>query len=88
MGQSFGGFLFIRMLVKVIVITFRSFEINRVTEASWGVGNILLSATYNLFTVPMISTLNQVPQHDPMISNTPPDKNYNEHETLDIFIEL
>ena len=83
LGQWFGGFLLIKFLVNVIVITFRSFELHRVTGASWGIGKKLLSATYNLFTVSMISTLNQVPQHDPMVSDTPPDKNYNEHETLE-----
>ena len=56
---------------------------HRVTGASWGIGKILLSATYNLFTVSLISTLNQIPQHDPMTSSTPPDKSYNEHETIE-----
>ena len=83
LGQWFGGFLLIKFLVNVIVITFRSFELHRVTGASWGIGKILLSATYNLFTLSMISTLNQIPQHNPMTSSTPPDKNYNEHETLE-----
>ena len=83
LGQWFGGFLLIKFLVNVIVITFRSFELHRITGASWGIGKILLSATYNLFTVSMISTLNQIPQQDPMTSSTPPDKNYNEHETLE-----
>ena len=66
-----------------MVITFGSFELHRVTGASWSIGKILLSATYNLFTVSMISTINQVPKYDPMASATPPDKNYNEHKTLE-----
>ena len=44
LGQWFGGFL-IKVLVNVIVITFRSFEVHRATGASWGIGKILLSAT-------------------------------------------
>ena len=83
LGQCFGGFLLIKFLVNVIVITFHSFELHRVTGVSWGIGKILLSVTYHLLTVSMISTLNQNPQHDPMTSSTPPDKNYNEHETLE-----
>ena len=82
LGQWFGGLLLSKFLVNVIVF-FRSFELHRVTGASWGIGKILLSGTYNLFTVSMLSTIPQVPKYDPMASTTPPDKNYNEHETLE-----
>ena len=85
LGLWFGGFLLIKFLVNVIIITFSSFELHRVTGASWSIGKILLSATYNLFTVSMISTINQVPKYDPMASGTPPDKTTMSTKLLSIF---
>ena len=56
-GIKFSFFLFIKLIVDLIVMILRHMEINRLTGASLGFGNTLLSASYNLFLTSILTSV-------------------------------
>ena len=68
-GIWFAIFLFVKLIIDIIVTAMRILEIHRITERSVSFGKVLLSATYNLF---MVSILNSIDSPgEPLESSTP-----------------
>ena len=54
-GIYFSVFLFFRLNVDVVVLVISHLEITKMTGASLGFGKILLSASNNIFVMPILS---------------------------------
>ena len=55
-GIYFSCFLFIKLVVDLIVMILRHMEFNRLIGASLGLGETLLSASYNLFLTSILTS--------------------------------
>ena len=56
-GIYFSCFLFIKLIVDLIVTILRHIEIHRLTGASLGFGKTLLSSSYNLFLMSILTSV-------------------------------
>ena len=56
-GIWFAIFLFVKLIIDIIVTKMRTLEIHRITGGSVSFGKVLLSATYNLFMVSILSSI-------------------------------
>ena len=56
-GIWFAIILFVKLIIDIVVTVMRTLEIHRITGRSVSFGKILLSATYNLFMVPILSSV-------------------------------
>ena len=55
-GIYFSVFLFFKLIIDVVVMVIRHFEITKKTGASLGFGNTLLSAPYNIFLMSVLTS--------------------------------
>ena len=56
-GIWFATFLFIKLIIDIVVSIIRTFEIHKITGRSVNFGKIILSATYNVFMVSILSSI-------------------------------
>ena len=69
-GIYFSVFLFLKLVIDLIVMIIRHMKINRMTGASLGFGNTLLSASYNIFLTSVMTSMYN-PQASGLASITP-----------------
>ena len=56
-GIYFSMFLFFKLIIVVVVVVIRHLEITKMTGASLGFGTTLLSASYNIFRMSVLSSM-------------------------------
>ena len=56
-GTYFSVFLFFELIIDVVVVVIRHLEISKMTGASLGFGNTLLSASYNIFLMSVLTSM-------------------------------
>ena len=56
-GIYFSVFLFFKLIIDVVVMVIRHLEISKKTSASFGFGNTLLSASYNIFLMSVLTSM-------------------------------
>ena len=49
LGNYFGIFWFIKLLIDVIIVVVKAFQVNKLTGKTVGFSNVLPTAPYNLF---------------------------------------
>ena len=69
-GIYFSVFLFLNLILHLIVIILKHMEINRMTGASLGFGETLLSASYNIFLTSVTTSMYN-PQASGLVSDAP-----------------
>ena len=68
-GIWFAIFLFIKLIFDIVVLVMRTLEIHRIIRKSVNFGKVFLSATYNLFMVSILNSVNSPAK--PIESSTP-----------------
>ena len=56
-GIYFSVFLFFKLIIDVVVMVIRHLEITKMTGASLGFGKTLLSASYNVFLMSVLTSI-------------------------------
>ena len=56
-GIYFSVFSFFKLIIDVVVIVIRHLEISEKTGASFGFGKTLLSASYNIFLMSVVTSM-------------------------------
>ena len=56
-GIHFSVFLFLKLIIDVVVMVIRHIEISKKTSASLGFGKTLLSASYNIFLMSVLTSM-------------------------------
>ena len=56
-GIYFSVFLFFKLIIDVVVMVIRHLEITKMTGASLGFGKTLLSASYNIFLMSVLTSM-------------------------------
>ena len=56
-GIYFSVFLFFKLIIDVVVMVIRHLEISRMTGALLGFGKTLLSASYNIFLMSVLTSM-------------------------------
>ena len=56
-GIYFSVFLFFKLIIDVVVMVIRHLEITKLTGASLGLGKTLLSASYNIFLMSVLTSM-------------------------------
>ena len=59
-GIFFAAFLFIKLLIDIVLCLIRAMQINKITDASIHFGKAHLAATFDLMSVPILTSLYQV----------------------------
>ena len=59
-GIYFSVFLFFKLIIDAVVMVIRHLEMTKMTGASLGFGKTLLSASYNIFLISVLTSM-----HDP-----------------------
>ena len=57
MGIYFALFLFIKLLIDVIIVVVKAFQVHKLTGKTVGFSKELLTATYNLFFLSVITSI-------------------------------
>ena len=77
-------FLFFKLIIDVVVMVIRHLEISKMTGASLGFGKTLLSASYNIFLMSVLTSM-YVPRAPPLAALQEERKTFcNEEELNDI----
>ena len=56
-GIYFSAFLFLKLIIDVVVLVIRQLEITKLTGASLGFGNTLLSASYIILLMSVLTSM-------------------------------
>ena len=57
LGIYFALFLFIKLLIDVIIVVVKAFQVHKLTGKTVGFSKVLLTATYNLFFLSVITSI-------------------------------
>ena len=58
-GTFFAAFLFIKLLIDIVLCLIRAMQINKITDASIHFGKALFAATFDLMSVPILTSVYQ-----------------------------
>ena len=58
-GIFFAAFLFIKLLIDIVLCLIRAMQINKITDASIHFGKALFAATFDLISVPILTSIYQ-----------------------------
>ena len=58
-GIFFAAFLFIKLLIDIFLCLIRAMQINKITDASIHFGKALFAATFDLMSVPILTSIYQ-----------------------------
>ena len=56
-GLYFSVFLFFKLIIDIVLMVIRHLEISKMTGASLGFGKTLLSASYNIFLMSVLTSM-------------------------------
>ena len=63
-GIFFAAFLFIKLLIDIFLCLIRAMQINKITDASIHFGKALFAATFDLVSVPILTSIYQATNSD------------------------
>ena len=63
-GIFFAAFLFIKLLIDIVLCLIRAMQINKITDASIHFGKALFAATFDLMSVPILTSIYQATNSD------------------------
>ena len=63
-GIFFAAFLFMKLLIDIVLCLIRAMQINKITDASIHFGKALFAATFDLMSVPILTSIYQATNSD------------------------